>query len=128
VYSGDAGGIVGEVILPPGSSLILGSGADATVRVPVELEVDQLEVIRDARWLLFDQLTRVNVVDDAGSGHLRGTPVELRAGGVASPAPLRWARLNLTVMPGLSVFVLYLPLGVSSRPLRMPSRTPEGSG
>lgn len=120
--------IVGEVILPPGSSLILGSGAGATVPVPAELEVDRLEVVRDGRWLLFDQLARIHVVDDAGAGRVRGTPEELRAGGVASPAPLRWARLNLTVVPGLSVFVLYLPLGVSSRPLRMPSPTSEGSG
>jgi hypothetical protein len=128
VYSGAAEAIVVDVTLPPGSSLILGSDAGATVPLAAELGVAQLEVVRDGRWLLFDHLTRLNMMDDARTDHVRGTPAELRARGVASPTPLRWALLNLTVMPELSVFVLYLPPGVSSRPRRTRSRVEEASG
>jgi hypothetical protein len=123
VYCRTAGAIVRDVTLSPGASLILGGSTDATIPISAEFGIHQLEVIREGRLLLFDDLHRVNMMIDHGLvDHVQGSPAELRAAGITSPAPLRWARLNLTVRPGLSLFVLYLPPGVSSREKRAQPR------
>jgi hypothetical protein len=133
VYSRTADAIVVEVTLPPRSSIIVGCGADVTVALSSDLGIERLEVIREGAWLLFDALVRVNVVDDASRGdHVEGSPGELNARGISSPVALRWARLKLTLQNGLSVFVEYLPRGVSRaspRPaLASPDRSPSGGG
>jgi len=109
-----AGGeIVTDVILPPESSVILGSHIDCTVLVPERLGIERLLIIEAGRQLYIAQLQRVILMGDGPEDHIRGTPDELWAGGVASPAVLRWRRMNLTVAPSFSVFVKYLPLGES---------------
>jgi hypothetical protein len=116
VFDGASKRIVAEVTLPPGSDVVVGSERGCTVPLPESLGIKREELILRGELLAFARVDRVNMIADGNQDHVAGTPEELSAAGLSSPVELRWDRLNITLLPKLSVFIKYMPEGQSIDP------------
>jgi hypothetical protein len=116
VFDSHSNAVVADVTLPPGSDIVVGSSSDCNVTIPQSIGVDREVLVVGGRSLAFAGVCRLNMVAEDTHDHVKATPDELLSTGWRSPTELRWHRFNITLRPGVSVFINYLRPGQTTDP------------
>jgi hypothetical protein len=108
VFSAAANAIIVTQEFQAGSSVTIGRASESVVQLP-EYDADCFELITAGVVLHMEPGMRLNMCGDGGADHVQGTFEELCACGVGPDVVLNVPRVNLTLRPGLSVFIKALP-------------------
>ncbi|MEZ4393263.1 MAG: hypothetical protein R3A48_19435 [Polyangiales bacterium] len=111
VYEERSSSVTVDITLVPGASVVLGSESDCTVPLDPSLGIPRHELIRDGRLLFFCDGMRLSMSNDEDTDRVADEVDQLKRSGLTSPTQLRWARMNIRLQPGLSVFIKYLRPG-----------------
>jgi hypothetical protein len=99
-----AGQNVRQEVLPPGSDVILGGGAGATLVVPGWSGPDFL-LVGEGKWLALGPGMHMHACHDRGEDRVEATYEELVASGVQFPLRMTVSRYNLRIRDGLRVMM-----------------------
>ncbi len=99
--------LVGQAICPPGSDVLVGDEAEATVRVP-GWPGPMLTIISHGRTLNLVAGMQLHMCHDDGENRAVGSYEELVNAGTNMPIQISCSKLNIAMNDEVVIYVMYL--------------------